>query len=171
MSKNEKQTRLRIGEKEVQGFKNFRDWAYNVNPAITSISSTNYGYHYDSDLYIGSDHKKVEIKYMPGQDYNKYDIITLNFQKVLQIPSADPESGKPADIYFFQYSDDIIVTASRDNLDKFVREYGLGAFTVKTVNKCEMDPSQGKENQIQLAIPHNEFGKYFRLYKGTTRVK
>ena len=172
MSKNEKQTRLRISEKEVQGFQNFRDWVNQVNLTTTSISSTPYGYHFDADMFLqGCRHHRVEIKYMPTKVYDNYDYVTLNFEKPLQLPSAGPEKGCPADMYYIQYADNVVVTTSRDNIDRFIKDYGLCAFQVHTVNKTEMDPSNGTEDQIQLAIPHKEAGNYYKLYKGTTRVK
>lgn len=170
MNKNEENRK--IDEKATLGFNVFSKWLRKLNPKTSNMTSTPPDWHYDVDVFFdGCKPHKVEVKYMPQKVYDNYEYVTLNFEKPLQLPTTPKDKGVPGDMYYIQYADDVVVTMSRENIDNFIKDYGLCAFQVSNQYITEMNPSKGKKMQIQLAIPHKEAGKYFRLYKGQKRVK
>ena len=165
------ETKLKIAEKEAQGFDEFRKWVYAINTTTTSVTSTKEGWHYDVDYYDknGIRHNKVELKYMPEKVYTNYDRIILNFEKVLNLPGGE-DRDKAADIFWIRFKD-YTVTISKDQIDKYIKHAGLNAFLIQNQYIVEMEPSKGKKPQIQFQIPHKYEGIYYTLYNGTECVK
>lgn len=168
---NRYETRLKIAEKEVEGFQEFKKWVYQVNTTTTSVTPTKEGWHYDVEYYDknGARHNRVELKYMPEKVYTNYDKVILNLEKALDLPGGK-ECHKAADLFWIQYKD-YTVTISRDQINDYIKNTGIYAFIMQSQYVIEMDPTKGKKLQIQVQIPHEYEGVYYTLYNGTECVK
>lgn len=166
---NRYETKLKIAEKENKGFQEFKKWVYQIDPKASSVTPTQLGWHYDVSYYQGQKFYRVELKHMPDKTYAKYDKIILNLQKTLPLPGGK-ESDQAADIFWINYKD-YTVTISKDQINEYIKQAGLNAFIMQYQYVVEMDPSKGKELQIQVQIPHEYEGVYYTLYKGTECIK
>lgn len=158
---------LKIKAKENEGFDVFYGWLKGVCPTVTSITPTKFGSHHDADVAIGTNKYTFELKYMPGKDYHAFKYLILNLGKAIPTSSGQPAADK----YWLQYMNQITVVITREQIDAWIRAKGLQAFTVNTQNICEQEPSLGKEEQIQICIPHEYAGEYYYLYDNYNKIK